>query len=245
MQELKELKFREKLIVTNHSFGNRPKAIVIHETDNESPSAGASNHSLYFATPGVNTSCHYVVDDAQIIKLLAHDKAAWHCGKPLGDYNNHNTIGIEICVNGRYFPAWFTAAALTASLMDETGIKTILRHKDVSGKLCPRRMIQEPDLWEQFLRAVACERRRWKLTKGTRLDFRAADLDQAGHAKGIVTASVLNVRSGRGAMFPVIGTLKKGAPVDLLYRLQGWWSIDFGAGVGFVSERYIQHVRQL
>lgn len=235
-----ELPFRERLIPTNHGFGNRPKAIVIHETDNEMPSAGALNHSLYFATPGVRVSCHYVVDDDEVIRLLHHDKVAWHCGKPLGEYSNRNTIGIEICVNGRYYPAWYRAAQLTAALMDETGISVLLRHRDVSGKNCPRRMNEDPMLWKQFCRIVREHRGVMALKQAPGWEPALSCPDVRAHRIGIVTAGRLNVRSGRGVTHPVIGTLPRGTPVRLLYHLKGWWSIDYGPNVGFVSGKYIE-----
>ena len=240
---LEWLPYRERLIPINHGFGNKPKAIVIHETDNEMPSAGALNHSLYFSTPGVKVSCHYVVDDNEIISLLSHDKVAWHCGRPLGKYSNRNTIGIEICVNGDYYSAWYRAARLVAALMDQTGISVLLRHKDVSGKDCPRRMIENPVLWIQFQRVVKSHRGRWHLQK--RPNWEPA-LDGSGGSgrTGIVKASCLNVRSGRGTSHPIIGTLEQGTPVELLYYLKGWWSIDFGPNVGYVSGKYIEETRQ-
>jgi uncharacterized protein YgiM (DUF1202 family) len=52
---------------------------------------------------------------------------------------------------------------------------------------------------------------------------------------GYVTASVLNVRAGRGVSNSIIGKLKKGAPVTL-YGLQGgWWETP----TGYVSADWI------
>lgn len=52
---------------------------------------------------------------------------------------------------------------------------------------------------------------------------------------GYVTASVLNVRAGRGVSNAIIGKLKKGAPVTL-YGLQGgWWETP----TGYVSADWI------
>lgn len=238
----KSLQFRERLIVANHGFGNHPAAIVIHETDNPAPSAGALNHSLYFGTPGVKVSCHYIVDDGEIIRLLSHDKAAWHCGRPLTGYGNHNTIGIEICVNGGYFSAWYRTALLTAALMDELGIEVLLRHRDVSGKYCPRRMLDQPQLWERFCRIVAGHRKHWVLKQNASWQKPKPVKDEA--AIGIVTAGILNVRSGRGMEFPVIGTLSRGEPVRLLNLLRDWWSIDYGVNVGFINKKYIVPIGQ-
>lgn len=241
---LEWLPYRERLIPINHGLGNKPKAIVVHETDNEMPSAGALNHSLYFSTPGVKVSCHYVVDDDEIIRLLSHDKVAWHCGKPLGEYSNRNTIGIEICVNGDYYSAWYRAARLVAALMDETGISVLLRHKDVSGKNCPKRMIEDPILWLQFKRIVKNHRGRWQMEKRPSWEP-ATSCSKVGKGRiGIVKANYLNVRSGRGVSHPVIGKLQRGTPVELLYYLNNWWSIDFGPKLGFVSGKYIEETGQ-
>ena len=59
---------------------------------------------------------------------------------------------------------------------------------------------------------------------------------------GIVTASILNVRAGRGSQFPVIGQLKRDTRVKLCYLLNNWYSIDFGANVGYVSADYIKKI---
>lgn len=61
---------------------------------------------------------------------------------------------------------------------------------------------------------------------------------------GIVTASVLNIRDGRGTQYPVIGQFKKGDKVKLLYLLNGWWSVDVSTsisskGYGFISADWI------
>lgn len=240
------LNFRERLIVTNHSNGNKPSAIVIHETDNTSPTAGALNHSIYFNTPGVNVSCHYVVDDLDIIRLLREDKSAWHSGRSSGRYHNKNTIGIEICVNGSYFAAWHRAALLTSILMDDLGIETVIRHKDVSGKHCPRRMIDEPALWQKFLENVARNRGLWKLNEVYRHYDPHKDPKVTIPRIGIVTAKKrLNVRAGRGTGNPVIGTLPRGEAVTLLWLLDDWWSIDYGPGVGYVNRKYIEEITLL
>ena len=44
--------------------------------------------------------------------------------------------------------------------------------------------------------------------------------------RGKVIASALNVRSGRGTNYPVIGSLKYGEVIDLYYCLNGWCSMN-------------------
>jgi hypothetical protein len=58
---------------------------------------------------------------------------------------------------------------------------------------------------------------------------------------GVVNATTLNVRSGQGTTFKIIGTLKKGAVVKIGKNYSnGWSNIYFGAHGGFVSTKYIK-----
>lgn len=61
-----------------------------------------------------------------------------------------------------------------------------------------------------------------------------------------VTTANLNVREGRGTEFDVLGTLKKGTKVKVLYILEKkgtlWGSIDYGKNVGYISLTYAKPV---
>lgn len=57
---------------------------------------------------------------------------------------------------------------------------------------------------------------------------------------GIVTASVLNVRSGAGTGYKVIGQLKKGDKVKIAKKVGNFYSIYFGSNGGYVSADYIK-----
>jgi len=72
-------------------------------------------------------------------------------------------------------------------------------------------------------------------------------LPQDNSKYGVVTATALNVRSGRGTSYPIINVLKKGEKVKLLYLMNNWWSIEVplsvsSTGYGFVSASYIKRV---
>lgn len=65
--------------------------------------------------------------------------------------------------------------------------------------------------------------------------------------KKVKTTANLNVRSGRGTEFDILGTLPKGTVVKVLYILKAkdghfWGSIDYGKGVGFISLNYVTPV---
>lgn len=56
-----------------------------------------------------------------------------------------------------------------------------------------------------------------------------------------VTADVLNVRSGAGVNFQKIGSLKIGARVTAIQKLNnGWYKINFSGKTGYVSGAYIK-----
>lgn len=57
---------------------------------------------------------------------------------------------------------------------------------------------------------------------------------------GIVTASALNVRSGPGTGYKVIGQLKKGDSVKIAKKVGNFYSIYFGMNGGYVSVDYIK-----
>lgn len=145
---------------------NRPiKYIAIHYTAGASSKRGsAQNVRNVFLTR--NASADFVVDDDTIIQINPNIKD-YYCwavgdkkniytggGKLYGVATNKNTISIEICSNLKtgYTPTmpnhegWFftrkslnNALKLTKYLMLAYNIpnKNVIRHYDVSGKLCP------------------------------------------------------------------------------------------------------------
>lgn len=57
---------------------------------------------------------------------------------------------------------------------------------------------------------------------------------------GYVTASSgLNVRSGPGNNYDILGALECNATVTILEETNGWYKIKYGSGVGYVSASYI------
>ncbi|WP_297131312.1 C40 family peptidase [Terrisporobacter sp.] len=54
-----------------------------------------------------------------------------------------------------------------------------------------------------------------------------------------VTASSLNVRSGASTNYSVIGTLSKGAKVEVISTSNGWSKIKYNGSIGYVSSKYL------
>lgn len=157
------LPIQKMLITMNYSQGVSivPQYIVIHETDNEDNGANAMANRNYFANHSeAQASTHFVVDDHSIIQCAELNWKCWHVGDNRGysDITNGNSIGIEICVNsdGNYSTARQNAIELVKYLLQVTGLSNdrIKRHRDASGKYCPRKMLDNPVLWADFLAQI-------------------------------------------------------------------------------------------
>ncbi|WP_290060640.1 N-acetylmuramoyl-L-alanine amidase [Paraclostridium bifermentans] len=57
---------------------------------------------------------------------------------------------------------------------------------------------------------------------------------------GVVTATSLNVRSGYGTSYGVIGSISNGAKVEIVESKDGWHKIKYNGGYGYVSGDYIK-----
>lgn len=125
---------------------NNIKYIVIHYTANDGDTD--ENNGKYFHNNVVGASAHYFVDDDSITQSVPDNYVAWHCGAKTYKHKkcrNDNSIGIEICddvKNGVVYPSAKTiqnVVELTEHLMNKYSIpkENIIRHYDVTGKLCP------------------------------------------------------------------------------------------------------------
>ena len=123
-----------------------------------------ANARYYGTTPGIGASAHYFVDHgpgAEVWASVPEGDTAWHCGANSyrhPDCRNANSIGIEMCCHQSSDGTWTideetyaAAAALGRDIMERYGIPLdrVLRHYDVTGKLCPRPLIDE-EKWADF-----------------------------------------------------------------------------------------------
>ena len=49
----------------------------------------------------------------------------------------------------------------------------------------------------------------------------------------------MNVRSGAGTSYSVIGSLKNGATIEMVETVNSWYKIKFNNGYGYVSKDYV------
>ena len=121
--------------------------IVMHYTANDGDSD--ESNGRYFQQPlNPVASAHYFVDDDSITRSVPDDFVAYHCGAYQYKHpscRNANSIGIEMCDAKRDGKVMATektiqnAAELVYQLCKQYGIPYdhIIRHYDVTGKLCP------------------------------------------------------------------------------------------------------------
>ena len=124
--------------------------LAIHYVGN--PNTAAINNRNYFNKPDVYVSSHFIVGlEGEIIQCL-----------PLGEISaatnqrNSDTISIEVChpdESGQFSEVTYQSLIkLCAWLcreykLDETNL---IRHYDVTGKLCPLYYVRNPEAWEQL-----------------------------------------------------------------------------------------------
>ena len=133
---------------------------------------GAEANAKYFsATANAGESAHYFVghasEGAEIWSSVPEESTAWHCGAKSYKHpacRNANSIGIEMCCKlgpkGWYIEeeTLAAAAALGRDIMARYGIplENVVRHYDVTGKLCPAPLVDET-AWANFKKRLEVE----------------------------------------------------------------------------------------
>ena len=123
---------------------------VIHYVGNPGTTAQANRD--FFDSDDSNVSSHYVIGlDGEIIQCLPLDERS-----AASNNRNPDTISIEVChpdSTGKFNDDTYRSLVkLTAWLCDEAGLSSdhVIRHYDVTGKICPKYFVDHEDAWEQF-----------------------------------------------------------------------------------------------
>lgn len=169
--------------------GNSIKYIVVHYTAGNGDTA--MNNAQYFHNnSGLQASAHYFVDEHSVVQSVRDTDGAWHCGGPLESSHhplhnicmNRNSLGVEMCsdvVGGKYTITQQTvdrAVDLVKYLMAKYGIDVdhVVRHYDVTGKLCPEPWVRDESQWRAFkARLTAKETPKKEEAKMTDKEFAA------------------------------------------------------------------------
>lgn len=162
-----------KMIKAKHvSYGGKRsrtdvKYIVIHYTGNNGDTA--ENNARYFQkTNERQAGAHFFIDqNGVIIKSIPLNAIAWSVGglrypgvngSGGGKYykicTNANSVSIELCDNASKDPSAQQINAVKKCIRYIRrfcpNAKTLIRHYDVNGKMCPARMADERK-WKNFL----------------------------------------------------------------------------------------------
>lgn len=128
--------------------------IVIHYTANPGTSAEANRN--YFENlknkKKKYASSHFVIGlDGEIVQCIPLDEIAY-----ASNNRNDDTISIECChedADGKFNEETYESLVhLVAWLCDEYGLEKedIIRHYDVTGKLCPKYFVEHKKKWSKF-----------------------------------------------------------------------------------------------
>lgn len=134
---------------------DKVQGIAIHYVGN--PGTTAMQNRNYFNQPGVEVSSHFIVGlEGEIVQCLPLDERSVATNQRNGD-----TISVEVChpdETGQYNPTTYAAVVkLAAWLCQQYDLTadSLLRHYDVSGKLCPLYYVEHEDAWLQLKADVA------------------------------------------------------------------------------------------
>ena len=135
--------------------------IAIHYVGNPGTSAQANRN--YFAQPDTQVSAHFLIGlEGEIIQCIPLTEIAY-----ASNIRNEDTVAIEVChpdETGAFSPAAYQQVVeLTAWLcrtFDLDPDTDVIRHYDVTEKLCPLYYVEHPDAWDAFRADVAAEMER-------------------------------------------------------------------------------------
>lgn len=126
-------------------------SIVVHYVGN--PDTSAQNNRDYYDNEGVEVNSHFVVGlEGEIIMCIPLDEKS-----SASNHRNRDTISVEVChpdETGEFNGVTYDALVkLTAWLCEICGFEDeehIIRHYDVTEKLCPLYYVEHEDAWLQF-----------------------------------------------------------------------------------------------
>lgn len=146
-------------------------AIVVHYTANPGVDAVA-NRNYFNNLPKANekkqkktyASSHFVIGlDGTVVQCIPLEEMAY-----ASNDRNSDTVSIECChkkENGKFTAQ--TQAALI-QLCTYLCIKfdltedDLIRHYDVTGKICPKYFVEHPEAWETFKKDVGMELKKYR-----------------------------------------------------------------------------------
>lgn len=132
----------------------RVKGIVVHYTGN--PGSTAQNNRDYFESlkdkKTTYASSHFIIGlNGEIIQCIPLNEISYASNE-----RNKDTISIECChpdESGKFTDETYQSLQLLVSaLMSTYHLNTddVIRHYDVTGKICPKYFVEHEDAWLEF-----------------------------------------------------------------------------------------------
>lgn len=232
------MEIKENITTRNYTKGyNRSiKYIVIHYVGAVST---AKNNSDYFRSVYRGASAHYFVDENDIYRVVKDEDIAWHCGTRGTYYSecrNSTSIGIEMCCYNNNGTLDISenivnrTIELTKELMKKYNIpaSNVIRHYDVTHKNCPAPFVSNVNRWNDFKNRLS----------GTNKEATIVTTNGSNNTGYLVrvTANALNIRSGAGTNYSIVGCIRdKG--IYTIVETQGNWG-KLKSGKGWISLAY-------
>ena len=137
--------------------------VVIHYVGNPGTTAHANRNyfeSLSSGQEGTYASSHFIVGlEGEVIQCIPLTEIAY-----ASNTRNEDTMSIEVCHpddTGEFSTVTYDRVVeLTAWLCREFRLdpeRDVIRHYDVTGKLCPLYYVENPEAWDAFLSDVSAE----------------------------------------------------------------------------------------
>lgn len=137
--------------------------VVIHYVGNPGTTAQANRNyfeSLSSGEEGVYASSHFIVGlEGEVVQCIPLTEIAY-----ASNSRNDDTVAIEVChpdETGQFSQVTYDRVVeLTAWLCKTFHLDPatdVIRHYDVSGKLCPLYYVENQEAWDQFLTDVAAK----------------------------------------------------------------------------------------
>ena len=134
--------------------GNKLKRlnnIVVHYVGN--PETTALQNRDYFNNIGTEVSSHFVVGlEGEIIQCLPLNEVS-----AASNHRNIDTLSIEVChpdESGKFNEATYNSLIKLLSWICWTldlFAEDVIRHYDITGKLCPLYYVENPQEWKSFI----------------------------------------------------------------------------------------------
>lgn len=160
------MKIQEKLLTPNPYSRPQTKLvkvtkIVVHWVGNAGSTAMSNRNyfeGLKTGKNGTYASSHYIIGlEGEVIRCIPDTEIAYHAKEA-----NTYSIGIENCHpnwEGEFNDKTYqTLITLCASLSKRYGLNPLtdlLRHYDITKKICPKYYVEHQEAWEQLKKNVA------------------------------------------------------------------------------------------